>query len=244
MKNLILILSLILVSGCATAPKFSWTNKAARLMIDPAGIPAEHYTMIQDALTRSDRFVVIDRPSDEGALAREAQVVTPEMKKTRWADWAKKYDIGGVVVAHVQCFKKYRGDKTYADNFCHQYLAIMSTSTGEEVAMAEGDNSAPAAVAYEYLVPDWDDVAADLAKKFSKNQDKLTAPVAIAKQEVEEEDEVEPVKVEAPKAPIQAVEQLKAEVAPVAQKVEEVKREVAQVAPKAEAKAAQEVPHE
>jgi hypothetical protein len=208
MKNLILIIALLLVTGCAsTQRKFSWTDKASRLMVDPAGIPAEHYSMIQDALIRSDRFVVIDRPAELDTLIREAEATNPDLRKTRWKDWEKKYDIGGVVVAHVQCQKKYKGDQTYADNLCHQFLAIMDSSTGKEVAVVEGENSAPAAVSYEYLVPDWEEIAGKLAKQFDKHQAQLAEKRELASESKPVElPKLEAPKVELPKAELPKVE--------------------------------------
>lgn len=173
MKNLILILSTLMVVGCASngvkKSNFTWTDRAARLMIDPNGIPAEHYAMIQDSLIKSDRFVVIDRPQDLDTIQKVTNSMDPEVVKSRWMEYSKRYDVGGIVTAHVQCFNK------GSQKFCHQFMAINNTETGELVAQAEGENSAMTAVSYDYIVPDWDATANLLVEKFDANKSKMDA---------------------------------------------------------------------
>lgn len=160
----------LLVTGCAsTQSKFTWRDREARLMIDPSGIPAEHYTMIQDALLKSDRFVVLKRPTELDANTRERASVKPDVQKSRWLEWSKKFDVGGVVSAHVQCFQKKN-----AEQVCHQFLAIVNAETGESVAIAEGENTGQVVIGSEYIVPDWEDVAHALVKEFDKSREKLS----------------------------------------------------------------------
>ena len=144
MHNRLFVLFAFLAVGCASAPKskFTWQDREARIMIDPTGIPAEHFTMIKDALMKSDRFVVIDRPSDPGSIGREKAKIDPDSQASRWKEWSRKFDVGGVLVAHVQC------RKMEADFYCHQYLAVKNADTGELIAVAEGENSTRTEIGY------------------------------------------------------------------------------------------------
>jgi hypothetical protein len=150
-------------------------------MIDPTGIPSEHYTMIQDALLKEDRFVLLKRPTDLDAISREKAATNPDLQKSRWKEWAKKYDVGGVVFAHVQCFQK-----RSAEQLCRQYLAIADAETGVSVAIAEGENSGPTVIGAEYIIPDWEEVAGLLVKEFNRNQAKLTKRVPASEVKKEE----------------------------------------------------------
>lgn len=177
-------LFVFLLASCASSPKFNWRDREARLMIDPSGIPSEHYTMIQDALLKSDRFVILKRPSELDAIAREKAQVNPDLQKSRWAEWSKKFDVGGIVSAHVQCFQKKN-----AEQVCHQYLAIVNAETGGLVAVAEGENDGPVVIGAEYIVPDWEEIAGQLVKEFDKNREKLLlrAPASVSHAEERKE---------------------------------------------------------
>lgn len=245
-KNTLIAAGLmVLVSGCATGPKFSWTDKGARLIIDPTGIKAEHYAMIQDALVRTDRFVILERPTEVGEIKAELSQVPSDNDKARWAVWAKKQGIGGVVVAHVQCYNKkpfLKGWKQY----CHQYVAIMNPTSGDVLAAAEDTNEEDTGVGYQYIVPSWEDVVGQLSSKYERNradnhERSLMADTNAKRLISSEPAKVELPKVELPKAPeVPSIPQTPAAPTAEAPKVESPKAETpkAEEPKKAEAKEA------
>lgn len=155
------------ITGCATA-RTKWTDKTMRVMINPEGIDAKHYVKIQQALVASGKWIVVDRGEAYNAIEkeqeREHRTQTDRfLDREKFAHWGKLYGVGGIVVAHAQCMTK-SGWFKHSYPYCHQYLAIVDSNTGEVITTAEDTAEGSA---YEHtLAPDWDDVVAKLNDSF------------------------------------------------------------------------------
>jgi len=168
-KKILAIAVMLCLSGCATTnSKFSFSDRASRVMFDTKGIPDGQLALIQEALLNGDRFVLVER-ADSKAEQESLDRLAAGDKKAKWALWASKYEIGGVITARVQCFNKDRflgGKKTY----CHQYLAIMHAQTGAVIVSSEGENSESADAGHP---PDWEGVAGKLASNFDQLKSRI-----------------------------------------------------------------------
>jgi len=196
MKTLILIISLLALVGCASAPvpKTKWTDKNMRVMIDPDSIDAEHYVQIQTALVRSAKFTVVDRGTALRAAQKEQERLHRNEAdrfedKEKWAHWGKLYGVGSIIVAHAQCVKEgvwYNPNLTRM--FCKQFLSMVDANTGEVLLAVEGENDSQASADRNYLVPEWKEIVAKLVDeypKFFKTED-YTGP-ALQYQQVSDE---------------------------------------------------------
>lgn len=159
-----------LITGCAT-PRTRWTDKTMRVLINPEGISANHYVKIQQALTESGKWVVVDRGMAYDAIKKEQEREHREqsdrfLDREKFAHWGKLYGVGGIVVAHAQCTTK-DGWFKHAYPVCHQYLAIVDSNTGEVIATAKDEAEGSS---YDYdLAPEWEDIVAKLNKAYPEN---------------------------------------------------------------------------
>ena len=196
MKNLILLLALAGLVGCASAPipKTKWTDKNMRVMIDPDSIDEAHYIQIQTALVRTGKFTVVDR----GAALKAVKVEQERLHRDeadrfedreKWAHWGKLFGVGSVIVAHVQCVKEgvwYNPQLTTL--FCKQFLSMVDSNTGEVILAVEGENNSPTSADRTYIAPEWKELVTQMVEeypKFFKNED-YTGP-ALQYQAVSEE---------------------------------------------------------
>jgi hypothetical protein len=176
MKNLILILGLLGLVGCATAPtpKTKWTDKNMRVMIDPDSIDESHYVQIQTALVRTGKFTVVDR----GAAMRAAKKEQERLHQTegdrfedreKWAHWGKMFGVGSIIVAHVQCVKEgHWFDPKRSKLFCKQNLSMVDANTGEVLLAVSGENDGPSSADTNYMVPDWKEVTTQMVEEYPK----------------------------------------------------------------------------
>lgn len=171
------VLSCLCTTGCSTA-RTKWTDPTMRVLIDPDSISADHYVRIQQALVASGKWVVVDRGAGYKAMALEQERAHRDHidrfeDKEKWARWGHMYSVGGIVVAHAQCQRETHWLVKSRYQLCHQYLAIMSATTGEVIATAEDSNSSD--LNEESIAPSWEDVVAKLnnayPEKYEPNKD-------------------------------------------------------------------------
>lgn len=158
---------ILFLAACASKqkPSYTWVEKPVRLLIDPDGISTAHFAQIEQALSNTEQFVLVDRTSNFEDVKTEAQIPVSKFSlEKKYIYWANKYDVGGVVVAHVQCNKIADGEK----QVCKQFIAIKDATSGKTIATAEGVNSDYTGIRYEYLVPDWKETVASLITNYRK----------------------------------------------------------------------------
>lgn len=157
-----------LSSGCSSVRRTKFTDPVMRIAIDPTGIDANNYVRIQQALSETGKWIIVDRSLAFEAIIKEQQRQHRDMSdrfmdKEKYAIFGRLLGVGGIITAHNQCvLKKGFWKKDYP--VCRQYIAIVSTTSGEVIATAEGQSEGGS---YEYtLAPSWQDVADKLADNY------------------------------------------------------------------------------
>jgi hypothetical protein len=160
-KAILLVLGLVLVTGCATKVVRTRENDAMlRVIIDPT-IEVSHYVQIRRALVRSGKFEVIDRQDGFAAALNEQELQFRSANEDRfdpsekWAHIGRMYGARGVITAHADCYQDTNIWGTFK-KYCKQELAFIDAYTGRVEFAVQGQNEEKWVVGY--TVPDWDEV--------------------------------------------------------------------------------------
>lgn len=138
MKKLVLVL-LILLSGCASAPKRHLSDHVMTVIVDPSGLTAPEYNEVVSALSESKEWKVLDRAAGFEALkAEQARLHRGESvrfeDREKLALWGKMHGAGGVIVATEACMESRSFLTGGTIKKCKQQLSIINTTTSEVVS--------------------------------------------------------------------------------------------------------------
>lgn len=183
--------ALTILSACASkeVKRTKFTDKAMRIMIDPASVDVQNYTSIQSALVQSNNWVVVDRARGLAAIKKEQEQLHRTSidrfeDKEKFAHWGKLYGVGGVLVGHVQC-RPDPGAWTLMNGseICQEYLTLMDSNTGEVLT----------AVSHEEEVitgqsPNWDAAVEKLNAAYPKYFETLRESEKLARYKMESQE--------------------------------------------------------
>lgn len=171
MKNKVSLLTLLALSACASnEARTKWTDKAMRIMVDPASIDAQNHVMIEQALVSSGKWFVVNRSSGYEAIKTEQERLHRDENDRfddheKYALWGKMYGVGGVVTAAVQCRKtvEFLIGRHFLE--CRQFISIVDANTGEILASVQNVNNGE----HPDMYPTWDKTVDTLNEAFPKD---------------------------------------------------------------------------
>lgn len=139
-----LMLCMAIATGCATA-RTKYSDKNMRVMIDSEGLDYRQLVRLQTSLVQTGKFTVVDRAAGFKALKREQDrqhriEADRYSDREKFAQWGKLYGVGTVLTANVQCVDKasFWNQQNYKQ-YCHQYINLVDTNTGEVFLAVEGE---------------------------------------------------------------------------------------------------------
>lgn len=195
--NKIYLCILTLLTACATSdPRTKWTDRAMRIMVDPASIDADNHVLIEQALVESGKWFVVNRSSGFEAIKTEQERLHRGENDRfddheKWALWGRLYGVGGVVTAAIQCRKTSQFITGYHYLSCRQFLSIVDANTGEIIASVQAQNKGDE----PDMLPTWNDTVASLNQAFpadfkpSRMSPKLTQYREVAAEEAQRQRE-------------------------------------------------------
>jgi hypothetical protein len=148
-----------------------------RVMVDPDGLQARDYIRIVDALKQSGKWFVVDRRDGLRQIFKEQKMIHRD-RADQFADpekysiWGRLFSVGAVVTGHVDCVR--HNGFFSASTKCKQYLAIVSTNSGEVLATSHAEND-DAEIDYYgdiKIGSDWTDAVSELNDNFPKEFEK------------------------------------------------------------------------
>lgn len=141
MNKIIIIILALIITGCSGVKRNKFTDPTFRIMIDSDSIGAANYVRIQQALVKSNKYIVVDRSAGFRAIKKEQEMLHRKesdrfLDKEKYAIWGKLYGVGGVVVASSQCYKEFPliGSPYFK---CQLNLALINSRTARVIGVAD-----------------------------------------------------------------------------------------------------------
>lgn len=163
-KNMMLVLVLVLSTGCATARTRS-SDPVMRVAIDSGSMPLNSYVRLQRSLVESGKFVVVDRAAGFKFINKEQKLQHQSDRfgaDEKYAEWGKLYGVGGVVVGIQSCqMRDGWGGQYYR---CMENLALLDVTTGETLAVSEDTQDTEG----KSLNPEWNKAVDMMIDNFPK----------------------------------------------------------------------------
>ncbi|MGK5088738.1 hypothetical protein WDW86_14365 [Bdellovibrionota bacterium FG-2] len=159
------LLATLVISGCATT-RSKTTDPAHRIFLDSESLNETSYVNLQATLTKSGKWIVVDRKRGIAAIKNEQDLILsrePERfdNREKYALLGKLHSVGAVVVGHETCNRFYNWLGHMALN-CQQYATVIDANTGEVLAAAQSTKK----TGEDMLPPSWDDTVESLNDSF------------------------------------------------------------------------------
>lgn len=163
MKKLIIVLTALSLSACATSRTRS-SDPVMRVTVDAQSMTKEIYTRLVHSLVSSGKFIVVDRGDGFKAVAHEQEMQHTNTRfgeNEKYALWGKLFGVGGIFVGSEKCKNASSIFRITAK--CLEDLTLINASTGEIMAAADGY-----AYSDNIIEPDWDDVVDKLIASYPR----------------------------------------------------------------------------
>ncbi len=167
MKTILSLALLLILSACASEEvRTKWSDKGMRVMLDPESVDEANYIRVTTATVQIDKWSVVDRRNAFNAIKKEQEREHREENdrfenKQKYAQWAKLYGIGSVIVPFADCYITTNRYSQTQTKHCRETLTLADANTAEIIAAVESEQTCSPSE-----TPDWTEAVEKLANAY------------------------------------------------------------------------------